>query len=286
MNIARTVAELREQVRAARTRGERVGFVPTMGAFHEGHVSLMHRARESCGFVVVSLFVNPAQFNDPGDLTRYPRDETRDFSLAADAGVDVIFAPGVDEIYPAGFATTVEVCGLSVPLEGVVRGTEHFRGVTTVVSKLFNMVQPDDAFFGQKDAQQALIVRRMVTDLDIPVHVEICPTVREADGLAMSSRNALLDSASRLKAPALSQALFAVRAAIQRGEHDAHVALETGRDILAAADVVPEYFDVVSTSTLVSLTRVEGEVLVAIAARVGSVRLIDNVLAHAHTDTE
>ena len=286
MNIARNVAELREQVRAARSRGERVGFVPTMGAFHDGHVSLMRRARECCGFVVVSLFVNPAQFNYPGDLTRYPRDEVRDFTLAAGAGVDVILAPGVDEVYPAGFATTVEVRGLSVPLEGVVRGAEHFRGVTTVVLKLFNMVQPDDAFFGQKDAQQALIVRRMVADLDLPVHVEICPTVREADGLAMSSRNALLDSASRRKAPTLARALFAVRTAIQQGERDAHTALEAGRTMLVAADVVPEYFDVVSTSTLASLERVEGEVLVAIAARVGSVRLIDNVLAHAHTDSE
>lgn len=286
MIITRTVAELRRVVREARVGGARIGFVPTMGAFHEGHLTLMRTARARCGFVVTSLFVNPAQFNDAGDLDRYPRDEERDASLAEGAGVDVLFAPSVSEVYPDDFTTSVEVRDLSVPLEGIVRGTEHFRGVATVVSKLFNMVQPDDAFFGQKDAQQALIVRRMVRDLDMPVHVEICPTVRESDGLAMSSRNVLLTEEGRATAPALARALFAVRAAIQAGETDVQAALRAGRTVLDDAGITPEYFEIVSTSTLAPLERVDGEVLIVIAATLGRIRLIDNVLAHAHRDGE
>ncbi|MDB4914991.1 MAG: Pantothenate synthetase [Gemmatimonadetes bacterium] len=280
MIVVRSVSELRRLVSEARHRSERVGLVPTMGAFHEGHVSLMRRAGQECGFVVVSLFVNPAQFNDAGDLARYPRDEAHDASLAEGAGVHVLYAPPVSVVYPDGFTTTVEVRGLSTPLEGVVRGTEHFRGVTTVVAKLFNMVQPDHAFFGQKDAQQALIIRRMVADLDIPVRIEICATVREPDGLAMSSRNALLDAEARARAPVLSRALFAASSLIARGETSASTALDAGRRLLADAGVDTEYFDVVSTVTLTSLERVSGEVLIVIAARVGNVRLIDNVLVH------
>jgi pantoate--beta-alanine ligase len=276
--VARTVAQLRELVSSARTGGARVGLVPTMGAFHDGHLSLMRRARARCGFVVVSLFVNPAQFNEAADLARYPRDEGRDAALASSAGVDVLFAPAVDEVYPAGFATTVEVAGVSEPLEGVVRGPKHFRGVATVVTKLFNMAQPDEAFFGQKDAQQALLIRRMVRDLDIPVRVEVCPTIREADGLAMSSRNALLDPESRRRAPALSRALFAVADAVGRGERDAGRALQQGASILSAAGIDPEYFSAVSTETLAPVTHIEGETLVALAARVGAMRLIDNVI--------
>jgi pantoate--beta-alanine ligase len=277
--VARTVAQLRELASSARTDGARVGLVPTMGAFHDGHLSLMRRARERCGFVVVSLFVNPAQFNEPADLARYPRDEGNDAALASSAGVDVLFAPPVDEVYPTGFATTVEVAGISEPLEGVVRGPKHFRGVATVVAKLFNMAQPDEAFFGQKDAQQALLIRRMVRDLDIPVRVEVCPTIREADGLAMSSRNALLDPESRRRAPSLSRALFAVADAVERGgERDAGRALQQGASILSAAGIDPEYFSAVSTETLAPVTYIEGETLVALAARVGPVRLIDNVI--------
>ena len=238
----------------------------------------MRRARARCGFVVVSLFVNPAQFNEAADLARYPRDEGRDAALASSAGVDVLFAPAVDEVYPAGFATTVEVAGVSEPLEGVVRGPKHFRGVATVVTKLFNMAQPDEAFFGQKDAQQALLIRRMVRDLDIPVRVEVCPTIREADGLAMSSRNAQLDPESRHRAPALSRALFAVADAVGRGERDAGRALHQGTSILSAAGIDPEYFSAVSMETLAPVTHIEGETLVALAARVGAVRLIDNVI--------
>ena len=281
MKILRTVSTLREAVAAARARGDRVGLVPTMGAFHEGHLSLMRRARERCGFVVVSLFVNPTQFNERSDLDRYPRDEARDAAMAESAGVDVLFAPPVEEVYPPGFSTTVEVAGVSEPLEGAMRGPAHFRGVATVVAKLFNMSQPDDAFFGQKDAQQALLIRRMALDLDFPVRVEVCPTVREADGLAMSSRNALLDAGSRRRAPALSRALFAVEHAVDGGERDADRALAAGAAILAEAGIEPEYFAAVSADTLAPVSAIRGETLVALAARLGSVRLIDNVMIRA-----
>jgi pantoate--beta-alanine ligase len=280
MIIVRNVDELRAFVRDARQHGKRVGFVPTMGAFHEGHLSLMRRSRESCDVTVVSLFVNPAQFNEAADLERYPRDETGDARMAAEAGGDVLFAPNATEVYPEGFATSVEVQLLPEPLEGAVRGTSHFRGVTTVVAKLFNMVQPDVAFFGQKDAQQALIVRRMTRDLDIPVRVEVCPTVREADGLAMSSRNVLLDPDSRRRAPALWRALHAVADSAARGERDTARALQAGARILAEAGIEPEYFAAVSSATLQPTDRFEDETLVAIAARFGAVRLIDNVIVN------
>ncbi|MFL5605687.1 MAG: pantoate--beta-alanine ligase, partial [Gemmatimonadaceae bacterium] len=235
-------------------------------------------ARERCGFVVMSLFVNPAQFNEAVDLARYPRDESGDATLAASAGADLFFAPDVKEVYPAGFSTTVEVAGISEPLEGAVRGPKHFRGVATVVTKLLNMTQPDEAFFGQKDAQQALLIRRLVRDLDLPVRIEVCPTVREADGLAMSSRNALLTRDGRQRARAISRALFAVQRAVAAGERDTARALAVGTAILAAAGIEPEYYAGVSTETLAPVTRIDGETLVALAARVGEVRLIDNVL--------
>jgi pantoate--beta-alanine ligase len=276
--VARTVDSLREAVSSARNGGARIGLVPTMGALHDGHLSLIRRARERCGFVVMSLFVNPAQFNEAADLARYPRDESRDATLAASAGADLLFAPTVSEVYPAGFSTTVEVAGISEPLEGVVRGPKHFRGVATVVTKLLNMAQPDDAFFGQKDAQQALLIKKLVRDLDLPVRVEVCPTVREADGLAMSSRNALLTEEGRRRAPAISRALFAVQKAVTGGERDAARALSDGASILAAAGIEPEYYAAVSTETLAPVATIDGEILVALAARVGDVRLIDNVL--------
>jgi pantoate--beta-alanine ligase len=249
-----------------------------MGAFHEGHLALMRRARAATGFVVVSLFVNPTQFNDPADLARYPRDEARDADLAQSAGVDLLFAPVPEEVYPPGFATTVEVARLSAPLEGAMRGPAHFRGVATVVTKLLNMVQPDDAFFGQKDAQQALIILRLVQDLDLPVRIEICPTVREADGLAMSSRNVRLDPASRRRAPAIARALHDVEARVDAGERDMRHAIHEARRILSEAGIDPEYFEAVSADTLDPVAHLDGRTLVAIAARVGDVRLIDNVI--------
>ena len=278
MIYARTVRELRVAVREARARGERIGLVATMGAFHEGHVSLMRAARERCGCVVVSLFVNPLQFNDVVDLERYPRDEGRDAAMADGAGVNVFFVPSTEEVYGTGIATQVEVSSLAAPLEGEVRGTQHFRGVATVVTKLFNMVQPDEAFFGQKDAQQALIIRRLARDLDFPVAVSVMPTVREADGLAMSSRNVLLTPEARARAVMLSRALFAVRDAVDHGERDANRALEVGMRILHDAGIEPEYLAAVSTGELAEVTRLMGETLIAIAARFGGVRLIDNVI--------
>lgn len=278
MKIVRSVSALRQEVATARAARNRIGLVPTMGAFHEGHLSLMRRARERCGFVVVSLFVNPTQFNERSDLDRYPRDEQRDAAMAESVGVDVLFAPPVEAVYPDGFATTVDVSVVSEPLEGAMRGPAHFRGVATVVAKLFSMTQPDDAFFGQKDAQQALLIRRMARDLDFPVFVEVCPTVREADGLAMSSRNALLDAESRQRATALSRALFAVQRAVANGEREAERALAAGRDILQTEGIEPEYLAAVSADTLAPVERITGETLVPIAARIGNVRLIDNVI--------
>ncbi len=278
MIVLRSVAALRDAVASARAGGGRIGLVPTMGAFHDGHLSLMRRARVLCDFVVVSLFVNPAQFTDAGDLARYPRDEALDATLAESTGADVLFAPDVSAVYPRGFSTHVEVLGVSAPLEGVVRGTEHFRGVATVVTKLFNMVQPDDAFFGQKDAQQALLVRRMVRDLDLPVRIEVCPTVREPDGLAMSSRNVLLWPEDRRRAPALARALNAVVDVVAAGERDATRALGAGLEVLRAAAIEPEYFAAVSTDALEPVDVIADETLIALAARLGQIRLIDNAI--------
>jgi pantoate--beta-alanine ligase len=200
LRTLRTVSELRDALSAPRRAGDSIGLVPTMGALHDGHLSLIRRARADCDVVVVSLFVNPAQFNDAGDLSSYPRDEARDAALAAEAGADVLFAPPAEEVYPSGFSTTVSVSGLTEVLEGAHRGKQHFDGVTTVVAKLFNMAGPEVAYFGQKDAQQALVIERMARDLDIPVRIEVCPTVREPDGLALSSRNVHLTDAA-LSAP-------------------------------------------------------------------------------------
>jgi pantoate--beta-alanine ligase len=278
MRVVRTVGEVRDALRGARGAGAVVGFVPTMGALHDGHVSLLRRARAGTDFVVISVFVNPAQFNDPADLAAYPRDEAHDEAVARDAGVDLFFAPDASEMYPPGFATAVSVERLSAPMEGAVRGPGHFRGVATVVTKLFNIVAPDVAYFGQKDAQQALIVRRLARDLDLPLRIEVCPTVREPDGLAMSSRNARLTPADRARAVALRRGLDAAEASIAAGERDVTTVARTGREAMRAHGVDPEYFELVSAETLEPLDRVAGEVLVAVAARVGPVRLIDNVV--------
>jgi pantoate--beta-alanine ligase len=276
MKTVRTIAAVREHVAAARRAGRSVGLVPTMGAFHAGHEALMRAAREHCDDVVVSLFVNPAQFDDPTDLTAYPRGEERDATIAEELGADALFAPPVDEIYPDGFATKVRVAGLGDVLEGAERGAEHFEGVCTVVCKLFNIVAPDVAYFGQKDAQQVAVIRRMVRDLDIPVRLAVVPTVREPDGLALSSRNARLDAEQRERALALSRALAAVRAAVETGERDAAAAEAAGR---AALDgVAPDYLAVVDPDTLERVDEIGDRVLVVIAARVGPARLIDNVL--------
>jgi pantoate--beta-alanine ligase len=281
----RTKAELRAAVAEAKRAGQTVGFVPTMGYLHEGHLSLIRAARAECDFVVMSLFVNPTQFGAGEDLDRYPRDEERDLRLAGEAGADVVFVPTVEEVYPDGldhFATYVEVTGsLTGVLDGDPsrRGSEHFRGVTTVVAKLFNLVDPDVAYFGQKDAQQAVVIRRMVRDLDFPVRIEVLPTVREDDGLAMSSRNAYLGPEDRERAAALSRALAAAERGARAGSLEA--GLETARCELTAAGIEPEYLEARDAETLERVHALEGRpVLVLVAAPVGAARLIDNVLIH------
>ncbi len=276
MRTIRSVDELRSALAQRRCAGRTIGLVPTMGAFHEGHLSLMRRARAQCDEVVVSLFVNPAQFNDPSDLRAYPRDESRDAALAAEVGADYLFIPPAAEVYPAGFATTVSVSGLTDRLEGAHRGRAHFDGVTTVVSKLFNMVAPDVAYFGQKDAQQLIVIKRLVRDLDLPVRIEVCPTIREADGLAMSSRNIRLSPDERGRAAALHRALGTVEAAVAAGERDPVSAIATGLTELNAARIEPEYLELVSADTLAPVPRIDGDVLAVVAARVGATRLIDN----------
>ncbi|MDP2710669.1 MAG: pantoate--beta-alanine ligase, partial [Solirubrobacteraceae bacterium] len=218
MNTVRTVADLRATLDGPRRTGRSIGLVPTMGALHEGHLSLIRRARATSDVVVVSLFVNPAQFDESADLAAYPRDEARDAALAAQDGTDVLFAPAPDEVYPRDFATAVTVDELSAPLEGAHRGAAHFAGVATVVAKLLNMAQPDVAFFGQKDAQQVALIRRLARDLDIPVRIEVGPTIREADGLALSSRNVRLRGEDRARAVALHRGLRAIRARAAAGE--------------------------------------------------------------------
>jgi pantoate--beta-alanine ligase len=274
----RTVDEVRTALEPLRRSGRTIGLVPTMGALHEGHLSLIERARADCDVVVVSLFVNPAQFNEHADLDRYPRQERRDRELADAAGTDLLFAPGAEEVYPVGFSTSVEVLGLTDRLEGAVRGAGHFRGVTTVVTKLLNIVAPDVAYFGQKDAQQAIVIRHMVKDLNMNVRIETCPTVREADGLAMSSRNAHLSSEERARALAIPRALAATTAAVKDGERSADVLMAAAREAMSAFDVEPEYIALVHPDTLDPIARLERPALFAVAARVGSTRLIDNLI--------
>jgi pantoate--beta-alanine ligase len=274
----RTKAEVREQVAAARRAGRSVGLVPTMGAFHGGHHALMRGAREACDVVVVSLFVNPAQFNEAGDLAAYPRDEARDAEEAAALGVDVLFAPSAEEMYPHGFATSVRVEGLSDVFEGAERGPGHFAGVCTVVAKLLNVVTPDVAFFGQKDAQQVAVLRRMAADLDIATRLEVVATVREPDGLAMSSRNVRLDAEERRRALALSQALRAAEHAMSAGERDAARLRAAAMAAMAPHQVDPEYLAVVDPDSFEPVQTLNGRVLVAVAARLGETRLIDNTL--------
>ena len=285
MRTVRSVGELRDALAPERRAGRSIGLVPTMGFFHAGHLSLMRRARETCDVVVVSLFVNPAQFGPGEDLEGYPRDEERDLALARDEGVDLVFAPPVDEVYPPGFAASVEVGGLTDTLEGDPRqrGSEHFRGVTTMVTKLFNMVGPDVAFFGQKDAQQALVIRKLVRDLDLPVSIEVCPTVRDSGGLALSSRNSYLSSEDKQRALALSRALRAAEAHVAGGEVDAGVVLAAARAELDAAAVEPDYLELRSMTDLSPVERVNGSTLLAVAARVGRARLIDNTILRGGT---
>src|SRR5882724_8184977 len=249
--VVRSVGELRAALLPHRREGRTIGLVPTMGFLHAGHVSLLEAARAETDVVVMSLFVNPTQFGPDEDLDRYPRDEERDLRLAAAAGVDLVYAPAIAEVYPEGFSTAVEVGGgLTGVLDGDPsrRGPGHFRGVTTVVAKLFNVVGPDVAYFGQKDAQQAAVIKRMVRDLDFPLRVEVMPTVREEDGLAMSSRNVYLEPADRVRAVALSRAPAAAQQALALDSLDA--GLSAARIELAAAAIEPEYLEARDAETL------------------------------------
>ena len=282
MRVVRNKADLREALQPARREQRTIGLVPTMGYLHEGHLSLLRAARRRCDVVVMSLFVNPAQFGHGEDLGSYPRDEARDIELAERAGVDLVYAPPVKEVYPEGFATSVEVSGgLTEVLCGAPgrRGAGHFRGVATVVAKLLNSVAPDVAFFGQKDAQQAIVIRRMVRDLDFGVQIEVLPTVREPDGLAMSSRNAYLSPQERRRAAALIRALRAAEAVAASGETRPEVALAAARAELHRAGIEPEYLEAREAEGLAPAESLNGRpVLVAVAARVGPARLIDNLV--------
>ncbi len=281
MKICNTIEEMRGSCRAARSGGRRLGFVPTMGALHEGHLSLVRAAKASCGVVAASIFVNPTQFGPNEDLAKYPRSFERDCQLLEQEGVELVFAPSVDEMYPGGAVTWVTVEGLSDKLDGRSR-PGHFRGVSTVVAKLFHIVEPDTAFFGQKDAAQVAIIRRMVSDLNVPVEIVACPIVRESDGLAMSSRNGYLDSLQRKEALVLHRSLMKVKKSWESGERDAAKLVAEGREEIGGEKSVKlDYFEIVDPDSLNPVENLGGGGLVAVAAFVGATRLIDNVVLPA-----
>ncbi len=273
MRVLTTIGEMR----AARGAFPGLGLVPTMGFLHDGHLSLVSRAKAECGAVVVSIFVNPTQFGPNEDLALYPRDLPRDLAFLEARGVDLVFTPSPSEIYPAGFAVRIEVGAVAEPLEGASR-PGHFAGVATVVAKLFNIVQPTRAYFGQKDAQQCVVIRRMARDLDLPVEIVVAPTVREADGLALSSRNAYLDPAQRAVAPVLFRALSEASRRFEAGERSAEALRAAMRGVIAGEpSVVIDYVSVADPETLHELEWVGAAGLASLAARIGKTRLIDNV---------
>jgi pantoate--beta-alanine ligase len=278
MKICKTIEEMRAASRHARREGKRLGFVPTMGALHEGHLSLVRAAKAKCDLTAVSIFVNPLQFGPTEDLAKYPRTFERDVALLDKEAVDILFAPPAEEMYPAGAVTYVTVESLSDKLCGRSR-PGHFRGVTTVVAKLFHIVEPDIAFFGQKDAAQATIIRRMVQDLNLPVEIVVCPIVREPDGLAMSSRNAYLSPQERKSALVLHRSLIEVSNRFDQGERNAANLIAVGTQVFAQEPPVRlDYFEIVNPGTLDPMHELIGDALVAVAAFVGKTRLIDNIL--------
>jgi pantoate--beta-alanine ligase len=269
---------LRSVLGAARRAGRRIGFVPTMGALHEGHLSLVRAAQAACDFTVVSIYVNPSQFGPNEDLAKYPRTLENDITLLAGCGTNVVFAPANDEVYRPGHDTWVEVGAVAKPLEGLCR-PGHFRGVATIVLKLLNMVQPDAAYFGQKDYQQALVIRRMAADLDLPTAIRVCPIVREADGLAMSSRNRYLSLTARQRAIVLSKSLQRANELVASGERSAQIIMTQMRHILKTAeDAQIDYLVLVDADTLEPVETVAGRTLAALAVKVENTRLIDNCL--------
>ncbi|BCV20097.1 pantoate--beta-alanine ligase [Moorella sp. Hama-1] len=284
MELLETIEAVRRYVAAARRQGRSIGLVPTMGYLHEGHLSLARRAREQNDVVIMSIFVNPTQFGPQEDFARYPRDLERDRQLAAGAGVDAIFAPPVAEMYPDGYATYVQVEGLTEVLCGASR-PGHFRGVTTVVSKLFNIVQPDRAYFGQKDYQQALVIKRMVRDLNFPLEIVTVPIVREVDGLAMSSRNKYLSPEQRRSALSLYRALNLGAEIIRSGERQAAAVRKAMEEELTAQPQTRiDYIAISDAGTLQPLDKIAGRVLLALAVWVGHTRLIDNLLLEVKDD--
>jgi len=281
MERVKTIAEVRKQVLAWRKEGKRIGFVPTMGYLHDGHLTLMKRAKAEQDVVVASIFVNPLQFGQGEDYAVYPRDLERDSALTATAGVDLLFAPEVEEMYPDGYQnmlTFVEVQQLTAPLCGRTRPT-HFRGVTTVVSKLLHIVEPDAAYFGQKDAQQVLVIRKMVRDLNMRSKIKIVPIVREADGLAMSSRNVFLSPEERQAALSLSRSLQQAEKLLADGERDAGLIRQRISEIITAEPLAEvDYISVSDGNTLEELDSIKGPVLIALAVKFGRTRLIDNLM--------
>jgi pantoate--beta-alanine ligase len=278
MKICATIPETRAACRDARSGRKRLGLVPTMGALHEGHLSLVRAAKARCDAVAVSIFVNPTQFGPTEDLSKYPRQFDRDRQLLEKEGINILFAPSVDEIYPDGAVTWVVVEGLSEKLDGRSR-PGHFRGVTTIVAKLFHIIEPDAAFFGQKDAAQLAVIRRMVKDLNFSVEIVACPIVRESDGLAMSSRNAYLNREERGRALVLQRSLQQVQREFQNGERIAAKLISAAKQVFARdAQVVLDYFEIVDPDTLDPVERISQKTLVAVAAYVGSTRLIDNLV--------
>ena len=278
MQIIPEPRKMQQLAEEARRAGRSLGCVPTMGALHEGHLSLIRRCRAENDLVIMTLFVNPMQFDRKDDLARYPRDFDRDARLAGEAGVNIIFAPTAEDMYPSGYATFVTVEGLTDRWEGATR-PGHFRGVATVCAKLFTTCRPHRAYFGQKDYQQTLVVRRMAADLNLGLEIVVLPTVREADGLALSSRNVLLSPEERRQALVLSQSLFAAQAAVRGGERDAqklHAGIES--QIRTALLAVVDYVAVCDPDTLEPLARIPGRAVALVAARFGATRLIDNVL--------
>jgi pantoate--beta-alanine ligase len=276
MIVADQVADVRQAVRDVRRRDLPVGCVPTMGALHAGHASLIEAARRDCRFVVVTIFVNPAQFGPHEDFTRYPRPLETDLAVCRQAGVDLVLLPSVETLYPPGFSTIVEVETLSRVLEGASR-PGHFRGVTTIVLKLLNIVQPDIAYFGRKDFQQQLIVRKMCRELDLPVEIRTCPTIRESDGLALSSRNRYLEGSDRKTAVVLSQGLFAAERRLKAGTQDVRAVSAEMKQQMESAGAAVDYAVVADPETLAELTSPIPEMIALVAARIGPTRLIDNL---------
>lgn len=281
MNIYGSVAEARAACRAVRANNKRIGLVPTMGALHEGHLSLVRAAKFQCDVVAVSLFVNPTQFGPTEDLARYPRPFARDRELLEREGVAILFAPSAEEMYPKGDGTWVVVEGLSEKLDGRSR-PGHFRGVATVVSKLFHIIEPDAAFFGQKDAAQCAVIRRLVRDLNFPVEIVVCPIVRESDGLAMSSRNAYLSPEDRQRALVLRRSLSRVEEDFRRGERTTTKLIAVARETFAKEPQVRlDYFEIVDPDSLEPIEQIHRPALAAVAAYLGSTRLIDNVVLNS-----